>query len=62
MRQSLLTDRVATLSDTARQSLHDHLFWFFTSKRLRDEVLCTHCLTTIPASELFEITEAEDRK
>lgn len=59
VKQTLLVDRAATLGDIARRALYDHLFWFLTNRRLRDKVLCTHCLTTLPASDLFEVSQGE---
>jgi hypothetical protein len=54
VKQSILKNRVVTLSDTVRRALYDHLFWFLTSRRLRDTVLCTHCFEPLAARELFE--------
>lgn len=43
IKQSLLTPRLASISDTARLSLYGHLFTFLTRKRLSIERKCVHC-------------------
>jgi hypothetical protein len=57
--QSLLGNRVATLSGTAQRSLYDHLFSFLTHRRLRDAVICPSCLETISSTDLFDATAEE---
>jgi hypothetical protein len=50
---ALLSDRIITLSQAARQAFSHHRFWFDTEVRVRDEVECPHCNKAIDSSIFF---------
>jgi len=43
LKQSLLRDRIGTLSSPARGDLYAHLFSFLTQRSLANEVKCAQC-------------------
>ena len=47
VRQAILTDRLTSISDSARSSLCEHLFTFFTRYRLDINPTCPSCGTEI---------------
>jgi hypothetical protein len=51
---ALLSDRIITLSQAARQALSLHRFWFDTEVRVHGEVECPHCHQPIDSSILFK--------
>ena len=48
VRQTILTDRLTSISDSARSSLCAHLFTFFTRCRLDINPTCPSCGTEVP--------------
>ncbi len=60
VKQTLLTDRVASLGDVGRNALYEHLFTFLTRNRIRETVLCPACLATIKSADVFEAVAGED--
>jgi hypothetical protein len=59
VRYSLLSDRITTLSQTARKAFLFHRFWFDTSVQLEDEIKCPHCQTALNPASLFHYKEPE---
>jgi hypothetical protein len=57
VRQSLLVDRLASIADTARFSLYEHLFTFFTRFRLDVDRACPTCGASVP---LMAVAEREE--
>jgi hypothetical protein len=51
VKQSLLTKRLASLSDTARGALRRHLFLFFSQRQIIDPVTCPKCGTEVPTTK-----------
>lgn len=60
LRYALLSDRIITLSEEAKQALSLHKFWFDTEVRVRSEVECPHCHKPIDSSVLFQYKEPDD--
>ena len=56
VKQSILTSRVVAVTDTARLSLYEHLFTFFTRQRLDAAATCPQCGTAVT---LQRVTEPE---
>jgi len=54
LRYSLLSDRIITLSEGAKQALRLHKFWFDTEVRVRAQVECPHCHKPVESSVLFQ--------
>ena len=54
IRQTLLADRVLSLSDDARTALRLHLFWFTTELALREPLVCPHCQGALGIEEIFQ--------
>jgi hypothetical protein len=52
LKQSLLGERVITLSQTAREVLYAHLFSFLTQRALRDSAKCPSCGSEISVRDL----------
>jgi hypothetical protein len=48
VRQSVLTDRILSLTERARFSLYEHLFTFLTRLRLDVDATCPECGTHVP--------------
>jgi hypothetical protein len=58
VRQALLTERVASISPTARASLYGHLFTFLTARRVVLPSLCPSCGKALDAtSALRDVRE-----
>lgn len=57
IKQSLLNDRIAALSELTRAALHDHLFDFLTHRRLREALLCPSCHATLRSNDFFDLVE-----
>ncbi len=57
---ALLSDRIITLSQAARQSFTLHRFWFDTEVKVRAEVDCPHCQKAINSSILFQNRDLEE--
>ena len=60
VKQSLLADRLATLSVDMRLTLYDQLFTFFTRLRLKAEAPCPKCGSSVPVSSFAEEVEEAD--
>jgi hypothetical protein len=54
VRQSILIERVTSVSDGARLSLYEHLFTFFTRLRLDVEATCPTCGTSVALHSVAE--------
>ena len=57
VRQSALTDRLTSIGETARLSLYEHLFTFFTRLRLDVDRVCPSCGASVPLAAVLEPEE-----
>ena len=59
VKQSLLVDRIATLSDPGLHSLYSHLFGFLTAMTLASSTACPHCSKPVSLADLVVRPEGE---
>jgi len=57
LKQSLLIDRMGTLSPSARMDLYAHLFTFLTQRAYGRDVQCAHCGQRTPWENVVDVGE-----